>query len=51
MLGFLGMTDVETVRAEGTKIPSVLDNAIVTGLNSVTTDTRDRPLRAVLADH
>ena len=35
-LGFLGMTDVTVVRAEGLAIPGVQDTAVQKGLDSVT---------------
>ncbi|OOQ60531.1 FMN-dependent NADH-azoreductase [Mucilaginibacter pedocola] len=35
MLGFIGMTDVDFVRAEGTNVPDLKDNALEKGIDSV----------------
>jgi FMN-dependent NADH-azoreductase len=36
MLGFLGMTDVSIIRAEGTSIPGIQDNALTNAIASIT---------------
>ena len=44
VLGFLGMTDVTVVRAEGTKIAGVQDNALGKALDSVVIETEVVPV-------
>lgn len=41
VLGFLGLTDITVVRAEGTKIPGLLENALEKALDGVVIETSE----------